>query len=75
MASYGIPGSGGRQPMKYVGPPTASAATRSTGRRPVVATLDTGCGEHPWLTDVVRTDVTLGSDPIGYVDEQTDPEK
>ena len=38
-------------------------------RRPVVATLDTGCGEHPWLDGVVRTDVKLGTQPIGYVDD------
>ena len=40
-----------------------------------MATLDTGCGEHPWLDGVVRTDVKLGSEPIGYVDDETDPEK
>ena len=40
-----------------------------------MATLDTGCGEHPWLDGVVRTDVKLGSQPIGYVDDETDPEK
>jgi subtilisin family serine protease len=40
-----------------------------------VATLDTGCGEHPWLDAVVRTDVKLGTQPIGYVDDATDPEK
>jgi subtilisin family serine protease len=45
-----------------------------TGRRPVVATLDTGCGTHPWLAGAVRTDVTLGADPIGYVDDETNPE-
>jgi subtilisin family serine protease len=40
-----------------------------------VATLDTGCGEHPWLDGVVRTDVGLGTQAIGYVDDETDPEK
>jgi len=58
----------------YVGPRPARSATVK-GRRPVVATLDTGCGDHPWLTGVVRTDVTLGTDPIGYVDPSTDPER
>jgi subtilisin family serine protease len=58
----------------YVGPPPVRHATVK-GRRPVVATLDTGCGVHPWLSGVVRTDVTLGTDPIGYVDPATDPER
>jgi subtilisin family serine protease len=57
----------------YVGPPPARKPS-VRGRRPVVATLDTGCGLHPWLSGVVRTDVTLGTDPIGYVDPATDPE-
>ena len=60
--------------MAYVGPqPLRRPSVK--GRRPVVATLDTGCGEHPWLDGVVRTDVKLGSQPIGYVDDETDPEK
>ncbi len=61
--------------MAYVGPPPVRNATVK-GRRPVVATLDTGCGPHPWFTglDIVHTDVTLDGDPIGYVDPATDPE-
>jgi subtilisin family serine protease len=40
----------------------------------VVAILDTGCGVHPWLADVVREDVMLDGAPIGYTDPDTDPE-
>jgi subtilisin family serine protease len=45
------------------------------GRRPVVATLDTGCGKHPWLAGVVKAGPGLNGQPIGYVDDSTDPEK
>jgi subtilisin family serine protease len=45
-----------------------------TNRRPVVAVLDTGCGSHPWLKAVVNHTVTLDGNPIGYVDDSTDPE-
>jgi serine protease len=41
----------------------------------VVAILDTGCGKHPWLDQVVRRGIELDGQPIGYVDDQTDPEK
>ena len=37
--------------------PPRRPTRRSTGRRPVVAILDTGCGEHPWLDGVVTKDV------------------
>jgi len=40
-----------------------------------VATLDTGCGEHPWLRGVVTRGPDLDGSPIGYVDDQSDPEK
>ncbi len=47
-----------RSPADGVRRPAARCARPSVkGRRPVVATLDTGCGEHPWLDGVVRTDV------------------
>lgn len=39
-----------------------------SGRRPVVAILDTGCGSHPWLDGIVKKDVTLDGVPIGYSD-------
>jgi subtilisin family serine protease len=41
----------------------------------VVGVLDTGCGEHPWLTPVVNHSVMLDGSPIGYLDDPTDPEK
>ncbi len=52
------------------------------GRRPVVAVLDTGCGDHPWFpatedpltSELVRR--TAGwSPPIGFDDPATDPER
>ena len=39
-----------------------------------MALLDTGCGEHPWLDDVVTKDVELDGVQIGYDDPATDPE-
>ena len=47
-----------------------------SGRRPVVAVLDTGCGEHPWLTGVVTRDVELvdGGQKIVIGHERPDPE-
>lgn len=44
---YAVAGSGGRQPVSWVG--AAPLRTDRTGRRPVVAVLDTGVGQHPWL--------------------------
>ena len=80
MASYGTLGWGGRQPVAYVGPqPRRRKLDEKTWRRPVVAVLDTGCGEHPWLDGVVKRNVKLdvGGDvvDIGYTDDETDPEK
>jgi subtilisin family serine protease len=44
-------------------------------RRPVVAVLDTGAGEHPWLPDtIVRRHVEVGGLPIGLTDPATDSE-
>ena len=40
----------------------------------MVATLDTGCGKHPWLVPVAAAGPALDGTPIGYVDEATDPE-
>ena len=56
-------------------PACAVPTTRSSGRRPVVATLDTGCGKHAWLAAVVKHGPALDGQPIGYVDDATDPEK
>ena len=59
--------------MAYVGPPPARRQDNefTDRRRPVVAVLDTGCGRHPWLDGVVREDVSLDSQPIGYVDDRS----
>ena len=76
VASYGVRGQGGRQPIGYAGPqPVRRPDDQIVGRRPVVATLDTGCGKHPWLAGVVKPGPGLDGQPIGYVDDQTDPEK
>ena len=45
-----------------------------TGRRPVVAILDTGCAPHDGSDAVVDEDVTLDGTPIGYTNPATDPE-
>lgn len=75
IVSYMFPGSGGRQPVAYVGPrPHRRSDKEIKGRRPVVAVLDTGCGTHPWLDGVVKTDVKLDGTAIGYFDDQTNPE-
>src|SRR6478609_9212834 len=68
IASYLQIGWGGRQPIAYVGTAPARADDDVVGRRPVVAILDTGCGEHPWLDGIVDTTVTLDGVPIGYAD-------
>ncbi|WP_341359357.1 S8/S53 family peptidase [Georgenia sp. M64] len=55
VEEYGRAGSGGRQPVSWLGaPPVRRPAADLPGRRPVVAVVDTGCGEHPWLADVER---------------------
>ncbi|MFY9914899.1 MAG: S8/S53 family peptidase, partial [Nocardioidaceae bacterium] len=74
VSSYGRPGSGGRQPITYVGD-RPHRHSNVKGRRPVIAILDTGCGQHDWLDDVVDKDVTLDGKPIGYTDPKTDPER
>ncbi|MGI8523905.1 MAG: S8 family peptidase [Nocardioides sp.] len=75
VATYAVPGSGGRQPVAFVGPaPLRRPDAEIAGRRPVVAVLDTGCGAHPWLDGVVDHDVRLDGRPIGYVDPASAPE-
>ena len=75
IESYGSPGSGGLQPVAYAGAaPYRRARSANEPRRPVVATLDTGCGPHSWLDGIVDTTVRLDGAPIGHVDPTTDPE-
>jgi subtilisin family serine protease len=73
--SYLYAGQGGRQPVRYVGPrPRRSDDSEITGRRPVVAILDTGCGEHPWLDGIVQEGIELDGAAIGRDTATTDPE-
>lgn len=79
--SYASPGFGGRQPVSFAGPALADGAAGNGLRRPVVAVLDTGLGEHAWIpTDaVVRIDDPGGDDAhyagiIGVDDPKSDPE-
>ena len=67
-----------RPPAHRVRRPAAAAPPSRRdvrGRRPVVAILDTGCYPHQWFDGgVVRTDVELDGQPIGYTGPATDPE-
>jgi subtilisin family serine protease len=72
--TYGIIGSGARQPVEWVG----AEPVRDEGlrRRPVVVTLDTGVGDHPWLTRAlgVTKGLKLDNVRLGFHDPDTDPE-
>ena len=47
---YALPGFGGRSPVAFVGsPPQPTARGVEVSRPPVIALLDTGVAEHPWL--------------------------
>jgi serine protease len=74
--SYIYPGSGGRQVVDFLGAkPARARALAKGGRRPVVAVLDTGCGEHSWLTDdIVTRYPKLENKVVGVGDRSTDPE-
>ena len=68
VTGYGVPGLGGRQPVNWLGPvPRGQHGVDPNGpvRRPVVAVLDTGVAEHPWLDDghVIR-DPKVGNEPM-----------
>ncbi len=79
LDAYSTAGSGGRQPVTWVGqaPVPSYDVTLEKSRRPVVAVLDTGIGEHPWLTgDFVSRGVEvlgtrLGIDPGSAAAELT----
>ena len=76
-AEYAQPGSGGRVPVRWVGPrpPRVPESQLGERRRPVVAVLDTGTGRHPWLDDVVDRTPTCGPLRIGLTDPETDFER
>jgi subtilisin family serine protease len=63
-------------PVTWLGPPPHRRAdSELNSRRPVVAVLDTGVGDHPWLpADIVRRDISVLGVPIGSHDPVTDPE-
>lgn len=53
-AEYGVAGRGGRAPVAWLGPEPRFRSDKELGcRRPVVAILDTGAGEHWWLDDKI----------------------
>ena len=68
-SQYAMPGWGGRQPVNWLGGSTARTDFGDR-RRPVVAVLDTGVGEHDWLPpDIVTLDAAVLDVPIA------DPER
>ena len=72
-SAYARPGLGGRVPVTWLGMPPAPSRSDSASRRPVVAVLDTGVGQHDWLVPPYVTDgarvngcrIGLGGDGIG----------
>lgn len=77
LASYAVPGFGGRTPVTWVGPgPARHTDDGLLGRRrPVVALFDTGVGDHPWLPDdIVDRNPTCAGLAMGITDPLTDPE-
>ncbi|MDQ4213890.1 S8 family serine peptidase [Microbacterium sp. ASV81] len=84
IASYAVPGFGGRQPVAYTGPAPERAPLAEGARRPVVAILDTGCGAHPWFENlpgaapaadpVLLVQTGPHGEPLGLSDPATDPE-
>jgi len=59
LDSYGIPGSGGRGPVTFVGPvPQVPIGER----RPRVVLLDTAVGDHPWFASDPVTATFVMSD-------------
>jgi subtilase family protein len=77
LAEYAAPGFGGRSPVTWVGAePVWSTPEQLAGRRrPVVAVLDTGIGEHRWFPDeVVDRAPHVAELPIGLTDPESAPE-
>ena len=69
-------GSGGRAPVAWLGERPPYVEEGWEGRRPVVAVLDTGCGEHDWFADGVTTHVRVARVRRAEVDDpSTDPER
>ena len=75
LSGYGQAGLGGRQPVSWVGQPPANRypLDGSTVRRPLVAVLDTGVVEHPWLgPDHVEHDPAVLGQKLGLLAEPSD---
>jgi serine protease len=72
ISGYGDQGGGGRQPVAWLGPEPRHGSPK--GRRPVVAVLDTGCGQHRWLTGIAITDCSLDGRLVGMPAPEPDPE-
>jgi subtilisin family serine protease len=70
---YAFAGSGGRAPVSWVGA-DPDYEPGFTGRRPVVAVLDTGIGQHRWFEQGVRTQMEFNGVLAGLTDPRTDPE-
>jgi len=69
--SYAVPGFGGLQPVTYLGPEPSRLHPNAT--RPIVAVLDTGAGQHPWLASAVVAPVLAGGRAIG-IEPGTSPD-
>jgi hypothetical protein len=68
ISTYGLPGWGGRQPVAWVGAAPHRHVDDFAGpRRPVVAILDTGVGDHDWFRNngIVSVDPELDGVRIG----------
>jgi hypothetical protein len=70
MSSYGTPGWGGRAPVAWVGQQPSRTEDFGERRRPVVAILDTGVGEHSWFRTpgLITKNPLEGTVPIGLPD-------
>ncbi|MBK5249153.1 MAG: S8/S53 family peptidase [Actinomycetales bacterium] len=77
VASYAFPGTGGRQPVTWLGPPPQPKHEAKPGgpRRPVVAVLDTGVCTHEWFdADHVVTEPEVLGVPLGIPPSVPDSE-
>ncbi len=73
--SYGLAGSGGREPVTWLGrPPARRADADMPCRRPVIAVLDTGVGNHPWFDVGVERNGSFAGERIGLLEDPTDAE-
>lgn len=70
---YAFAGSGGRAPVSWVGE-EPDYDDEFSGRRPVVAVLDTGIGKHRWFTSGVRIGLEFDGVQAALTDPATDPE-